>query len=47
MVDKVIINGFCNDQFKAVKEIFAKNFEEGLDVGARTTKLGEALYKSL
>jgi len=34
MADKVIINGFCNDRFKAVKEVFAKNFEDGLDVGA-------------
>jgi CubicO group peptidase (beta-lactamase class C family) len=34
MTDKVIINGFCDDRFKAVKEVFAKNFEDGLDVGA-------------
>ncbi|GAH39702.1 unnamed protein product [marine sediment metagenome] len=34
MADKVIINGFCDDRFKAVKEVFAKNFEDGLDVGA-------------
>ncbi len=34
MADKVIINGFCDERFKAVKEVFAKNFEDGLDVGA-------------
>lgn len=34
MADKVIIKGFCEDRFKAVKEVFAKNFEDGLDVGA-------------
>ena len=34
MVDKVIVNGFCDDRFKAVKEAFAKNFEDRLDVGA-------------
>jgi len=34
MADKVIINGFCDDRFKAVKEVFAKNFVDGLDVGA-------------
>ncbi len=34
MADKVIVNGFCDDRFKEVKEVFAKNFEDGLDVGA-------------
>ncbi len=30
----VEINGFCNEQFASVKDAFAKNFDEGLDVGA-------------
>ncbi|MHA1915368.1 MAG: serine hydrolase domain-containing protein [Promethearchaeota archaeon] len=30
----VKINGFCNEQFASVKDAFAKNFDEGLDVGA-------------
>ena len=30
----VEINGFCDEQFKAVKEAFVKNFEEDLEVGA-------------
>lgn len=30
----VEIHGFCDEQFKAVKEAFAKNFEEELEVGA-------------
>ncbi len=34
MADKVIINGFCDERFKTVKEVLAKNFEDGLDVGA-------------
>jgi CubicO group peptidase (beta-lactamase class C family) len=28
------MNGFCNEQFASVKDAFAKNFDEGLDVGA-------------
>lgn len=30
----VEINGLCDEQFKAVKEAFALNFDEGLEVGA-------------
>lgn len=30
----VEINGFCDEQFTSVRETFAKNFEEGLEVGA-------------
>lgn len=30
----VEIHGFCDDQFKAVKDAFAQNFEEDLEVGA-------------
>jgi CubicO group peptidase (beta-lactamase class C family) len=30
----VEIHGFCDERFKAVKEAFAKNFEEDLEVGA-------------
>jgi CubicO group peptidase (beta-lactamase class C family) len=34
MTKKIEIHGFCDDQFESVKEAFAKNFKEGLDVGA-------------
>ena len=30
----VEIHGFCDEQFKSVKEAFTQNFEEGLEVGA-------------
>ncbi|MFX1344063.1 MAG: hypothetical protein ACFFBC_04150 [Promethearchaeota archaeon] len=30
----VQIHGFCDEQFKVVKEAFAKNFEGKLEVGA-------------
>ncbi len=30
----VEIHGICDEQFKSVKEAFAKNFEEGLEVGS-------------
>ena len=34
MSNKIEIHGFCDEQFEPVKEVFAKNFEEGLEVGA-------------
>jgi CubicO group peptidase (beta-lactamase class C family) len=34
MTKKIEIHGFCDDQFEPVKEAFAKNFEEDLDLGA-------------
>ncbi|MFW9876021.1 MAG: serine hydrolase domain-containing protein [Candidatus Thorarchaeota archaeon] len=34
MTKKIEIHGFCNDQFKLVKEVFAENFKSDLDVGA-------------
>ncbi len=34
MLNKIEIHGFCEEQFEPVKEAFAKNFEEGLEVGA-------------
>ncbi len=30
----VEINGYCDEKFAAVKEVFLKNFDEGLEVGA-------------
>ena len=30
----VEIHGFCDEQFNSVKEVFAQNFDEGLEVGA-------------
>ena len=34
MTTEVKINGFCDDRFTRVKQIFAKNLKSGLDVGA-------------
>ncbi|MBA7547288.1 hypothetical protein ES705_39700 [subsurface metagenome] len=34
MARKIEIHGFCDDQFKNVKEVFAENFKPDLDVGA-------------
>jgi CubicO group peptidase (beta-lactamase class C family) len=34
MTDPIDIHGNCDDRFAAVKEAFAKNFEQGLEVGA-------------
>jgi len=34
MAKKIEINGFCDDQFEHVKEVFAANFKPDLDVGA-------------
>ena len=34
MERKIKIHGYCEEQFEPVREVFAKNFEEGLDVGA-------------
>lgn len=34
MTNAVKINGFCEKRFEPVKEAFAKNFKEGLEVGA-------------
>jgi len=34
MARKIEIHGFCDDQFKNVKEVFAENFKLDLDVGA-------------
>lgn len=28
------IHGFCDDRFQAVKDAFAANFADGIDVGA-------------
>ena len=33
-IEKVEIQGYCDERFMNVKEIFAENFELGLDVGA-------------
>jgi len=34
MVDSIEIRGHCDEHFLGVKEAFAKNFEDGLEVGA-------------
>ena len=34
MKSKVEINGLCESRFQAVKDAFARNFEEGMEVGA-------------
>ncbi|MFX1344792.1 MAG: serine hydrolase domain-containing protein [Promethearchaeota archaeon] len=34
MRNKIEIHGYCEEQFEPVKEAFAKNFEEDLDLGA-------------
>lgn len=34
MTDSVEIHGHCDDRFSAVRDAFAKNFEDGLEVGA-------------
>ncbi|MDD1777092.1 MAG: beta-lactamase family protein [Candidatus Helarchaeota archaeon] len=34
MSQKIEVQGYCDDRFKKVKEVFAENFELGLDVGA-------------
>ena len=34
MPDAPEIHGHCDDRFAAVREAFAKNFEQGLEVGA-------------
>ena len=34
MTDKVEIQGFCKPRFEAVKDVFIRNFEEGMEVGA-------------
>jgi len=34
MKSKVEINGLCESRFQAVKDTFARNFEEGMEVGA-------------
>ena len=34
MSDKIEIHGFCDDRFTAVKEAFADNFAQGLELGA-------------
>lgn len=34
MQKEIEIHGFCDEDFETVKEAFAKNFEEGLEVGA-------------
>ncbi|MHA2037621.1 MAG: serine hydrolase domain-containing protein [Promethearchaeota archaeon] len=34
MLKEIEIHGFCDESFEPLKEAFAKNFEEGLEVGA-------------
>ncbi|MHA2394127.1 MAG: serine hydrolase domain-containing protein [Promethearchaeota archaeon] len=34
MQEEIEIHGFCDEKFEPLREIFAKNFEEGLEVGA-------------
>ena len=34
MPDAVEVRGYCDERFSSVKEAFAQNFEEGLEVGA-------------
>lgn len=34
MTNQIAINGFCDDKFLPFKDIFAQNFEEGLEIGA-------------
>ena len=34
MQEEIEIHGFCDENFEPLKEAFAKNFEEGLEVGA-------------
>ncbi len=44
MVDTSKIHGFCDERFKNVKEIFAENFELGLDLGASLAVTHEGKY---
>ena len=34
MTEKLDIHGYCDQDFSAVRDVFAKNFESGSEVGA-------------
>ena len=34
MTSKIEIEGYCEEQFKSVKEAFQSNFDDNLEVGA-------------
>ena len=34
MLKEIKVNGYCDERFEPVKELFIKNFEDGLEIGA-------------